>query len=95
VHAIRDALLQVKHRIRSTHRFYSQDLINNLFLHPYTKIDVVKDDLGVTRMTAARYLDALVADGVLEKRRIGRSNYYINTQLYAILTGDGMTDNGR
>ena len=24
-------------RIRSEHKFYSQDLINNLFTHPYTK----------------------------------------------------------
>jgi len=72
-----------------------QDLITTLFLHPYTKIDFVKDDLGVTRMTATRYLDALVADGILENRRIGRSNCYINTELYAILTADGMTDDGR
>ncbi len=62
----------VKHRIRARHRFYSQDLINNLFLHPYTKIDFVKDDLDVTRLTATRYLDALVADGILEKRKVGR-----------------------
>ena len=94
VHAIRDALLRVKHRIRSTHKFYSQDLINNLFLHPYTKIEFLKNDLGVTRLTATRYLDALVAGGIFEKRRIGRSNYYINTLFYAILTGEGMTDNG-
>jgi Fic family protein len=92
VQAIRDALLQVKHRIRSTHKFYSQDLINNLFLHPYTKIDFLKDDLGVTRLTATRYLEALVSDGILEKRKVGRSNYYINTQLVAILTGEGMTE---
>jgi len=95
VHAIKEALLQVKHRIRSAHRFYSQDLINNLFLHPYTKIDFVKDDLGVTRLTATRYLDALVADGILEKRKVGRTNYYINLPLYAILTGEGMTDSRR
>ena len=54
----------------------------------------LRNDLGVTRLTATRYLDALVADGILEKRRIGRSNYYNNTALYAILTGEGMTDNG-
>ena len=26
--------------------------------------------------------------------RIGRTPYYLNTQLYAILTGEGMTDTG-
>ena len=67
---------------------------NNLFLHPYTKIDFLKDDLGVTRLTATRYLDALVADGTLDKRKIGRSNYYINRRLCAILTGAAMTEPG-
>jgi Fic family protein len=92
IHAIKDALLETKHRIRERHKFYSQDLINNLFLHPYTKIDLLKDDLGVSRLTATKYLDLLAADGILEKRRIGRSNYYINTRLYDILTSEGMTD---
>ena len=92
IHAIKDTLLDIKHRIRARHRFYSQDLINNLFLHPYTKIDFVRDDLGVSRLTAAKYLEALVADGILEKRKIGRSNYYINRRLYGILTGEGMTE---
>jgi hypothetical protein len=30
-------------------KIYSQDLINNLFKHPYTKIDFVVQDLQVTR----------------------------------------------
>jgi len=85
IQAIKAALMDIKHRIRAQHRFYSQDLINNLFLHPYTKIDFVKDDLGVSRLTATKYLDALVSDGILEKRRIGRSSYYINTRLLALL----------
>lgn len=93
IHAIRNALLEIKHRIRQRHKFYSQDLINNLFLHPYTKIQFLEHDLGVTRLTASRYLEALVADGILEKRRVGRSNYYINTRLYTILTSEGMTGN--
>lgn len=95
IHAIKAALMHVKHDIRSRHRFYSQDLINNLFLHPYTKVEFLRHDLGVTRLTATRYLDALVADGTLDKRKIGRSNYYINKRLFAILTGAAMTDAGR
>jgi hypothetical protein len=58
IQAIQDALLDVKHRIRKGYKFYSQDLINNLFAHPYTKIDFVKDDLGVTRLTATKYLES-------------------------------------
>jgi Fic family protein len=87
IEAIKDLLMDYKHRIRDQHRFYSQDLINNLFSYPYTKIDFVKRDLGVSRLTATRYLDLLTADGFLLKRKIGRSNYYINEPLFRILTG--------
>lgn len=84
--AIRAALLDYKHRIRSDHKFYSQDLINNLFTHPYTKIAFIESELKVSRLTATRYLDALAEDGLLAKRKIGRSNYYVNVALNAILT---------
>lgn len=83
---IQAALLDYKHRIRSSYKFYSQDLINNLFMHPYTKIEFVEQDLSVSRITAAKYLDALASGGFLEKKRLGRSNYYINVALYDLLT---------
>jgi len=84
--AIRNALFDTKHRIRDAFRFYSQDLINNLFTHPYTKIRLVERDLNVSRITATKYLDALAEAGFLEKRKIGRSNYYMNVALTEILT---------
>ena len=86
--AIHDALLVMKHRIRGTYKFYSQDLINTLFSHPYTKIAFVQRDLGVSRLTATRYLETLAEGGLLEKQRRGRSNYYINSALNTILTQD-------
>lgn len=89
VNAIKVALLNTKHRIRSEHsKIYSQDLINSLFSHPYTKIQFIQEDLSVSRITAARYLDLLAAGGILHKQRIGRANYYINLPLTAILTAD-------
>jgi Fic family protein len=91
VHAIKRLLLDYKHRIREQHhKFYSQDLINNLFSHPYTKIEYVERDLDVTRATAAKYLEALVTSGFLEKHKVGRNNYYMNRPLTDILTGDIM-----
>jgi len=88
IQAIKALLLDYKHRIRATHRFYSQDLINNLCSHPYTKIEFIQHDLKVSRLTATRYLDVLAADGFVRKRKIGRSNYYINEPLFRILTGE-------
>lgn len=82
---IRDALFDYKHRIREQHKFYSQDLINSLFMHPYTKIEFMQNDLQVSRLTATKYLDVLTETGFLEKQKIGRSNYYINHALTRIL----------
>ncbi len=86
VGGIQAALLDYKRRIRAEYKFYSQDLINNLFMHPYTKIEFVEQDLAVSRLTAAKYLDALADGGFLEKKRLGRANYYVNIALYQLLT---------
>ena len=87
---IKALLLDVKHRIREQYRFYSQDLINNLFSHPYTKIEFIQQDLQVSRITATKYLNKLVEGGFLHKQKVGRSNYYINLALYEILTGEDL-----
>jgi Fic family protein len=91
IQALKVLLLDYKHRIRAQHKFYSQDLINNLFSHPYTKIEFIQNDLKVSRLTATKYLDTLTAAGFVEKQKIGRSNYFINAPLFRILTGDAMT----
>ncbi len=85
VQAIKAALMDYKHRIRAEHKYYSQDLINNLFTHPYTKIEFLQRDLGVSRLTATKYLDALAETGFVKKQKMGRSNYYINLALNQIL----------
>ena len=85
INEIKVALFGYKHRIREKHKFYSQDLINNLFTHPYTKIEFVIRDLNISRLTATKYLDVLAKEGFLEKRRVGRINYYINIALNEIL----------
>ena len=87
VQEIGKALLLYKHQIRNKFKFYSQDLINNLFYHPYTKIEFMEKALGVSRLTATKYLNSLCQSGFLHKERIGRSNYYINIALFSILTG--------
>jgi len=42
--------------------------------------------LGVSRITAANYLNKLADDGVLRKEKLGTGNYYVNEKLYALLT---------
>jgi len=82
---IREEMLKAKHDIRRRFSFYSQDLINHIFRHPYTKINHLKDDLQVSRPTATKYLEELAEAGFLKKIKQGRDNYYINSNLLGIL----------
>ena len=86
IHKIKAIMMDYKHRIRDEYRFYSQDLINNLFRHPYTKIEFLQNDLQVSRLTAAKYLDQLADSGYLKKERLGRANYYINNALFELFS---------
>ena len=86
--AIRGALLSMRSSIRAEFKFYSRDLIDHLFMHPYTTIQFVQSALEKSRLTATKYLDQLAHGGFLEKKRVGRSNYYINTALVSILMQD-------
>jgi len=60
---------------------YNHELLNGLFYHPYTKIDHVVANMQVSRQTASKYLDKIVALGLLKKEKMGKENYYINTRL--------------
>ncbi len=86
IHIIKKIMLEIKNIIRDNYKFYSQDLLNNLFKHPYTKIEFLMEDLQVSRVTAASYLNQLAKGGVLVKKRIGTANYYINSRLFVALT---------
>ncbi|MEY3386671.1 MAG: hypothetical protein RIR53_1482 [Bacteroidota bacterium] len=86
LNAIAELMHQTKHRLRNEHpRVYSQELLANLFRHPYTKIDHVMRDCSVSRPTAAKYLSTLESMGILRKEKIGRINYYVHEQLLRIL----------
>lgn len=86
IRGISDMMLQYKHRIRKNlPNVYSQDLINNLFRHPYTKIEFVVKEVGVSRPTAMSYLNQLIDEGILNKLKLGRENYYINNGLFSFI----------
>lgn len=82
---IKDLMFEYKHQLRDNYKFYSQDLLNNLFKHPYTKIEFIVNDLGVSRLTAANYLNKLAEDKILKKEKLGTGNYYVNERLVELL----------
>jgi Fic family protein len=84
---IKELMQEYKIKLRDNYKFYSQELLNNLFKHPYTKIEFLVNDLKVSRITAANYLNKLTDDGLLKKARIGTGNYYINEPLFKLLAG--------
>ena len=85
IDAIKTLMQTYKHQIRDRYKFYSQDLLNNLFKHPYTRIDFIMQDLNVSRVTAANYLNDLVKGGYLDRYKFGATNYYVNTLLFNLL----------
>jgi Fic family protein len=84
--SIRELMMTFKHDLRGNYKFYSQELLNNLFKHPYTKIEFIVNDLKVSRLSAAIYLNKLAEDGLLKKKKLGTGNYYINEPLFELLS---------
>jgi Fic family protein len=89
IDSIRKLMQQYKQQIRGGYpKMYSQDLLNNLFRYPYTKIEFIQKELQVSRNTSIRYLEALVKEGILVKHKIGRDNFYVNHALFALLSSN-------
>jgi len=72
----------------SSPKIYSRELVELLFTQPYCRIgDLVAADLG-KRATASKYLRELAATGVLEERKEGRENFYLNVRFLDLLMSD-------
>ena len=66
-------------------KIYSDTLLDSLFFEVYIKINYIEDRCGVTRQTAAIYLNQLVEAGLLEYEKVGRESIYKNTRLIDLL----------
>ncbi|MGM9779414.1 MAG: Fic family protein [Prevotella sp.] len=90
VKGISTLMVSFKTKIRPAFgKKYKHDLLNNLFFHPYTKIEFLMNDLTVSRPTAAKYLEDLTSMGLLEKVKMGKENYFINTELVNLFMNKG------
>ncbi len=67
-------------------KIYSDGLLDSLFYEVYTKISYIEERCGVTRQTAALYLNELVRCGLLEYEKVGRESIYKNTRLIELLS---------
>ena len=83
---IKDLMMSQKHIIRDKlPKVYSQALLNNIFKHPYTKIEFVMDDIWCSRPTTIKYLNELIEIWILRKYKVWKENFYINVWLYNFL----------
>ena len=71
---------------REAESIYSKDLVETIFMQPYTKIAFLVEAGIAKRQTASRYLQTLAAMRVLREEQVGREKYYINDALFAELT---------
>lgn len=60
---------------------YRHELLNNLFFHPYTKVEFLEKELMVSRVTANRYLNSLLETGLVDRVKLGKAYYYMNIPL--------------
>jgi Fic family protein len=92
IRAIRELMDATVDYVSSTSpKIYSRELIEVIYTQPYSRIrDVVNAKLA-NRATASKYLKELVVKGVLEERREGRENIYINVRFLNLLTANGNT----
>ena len=86
INSISDLMIKIQDKIsRELPKIYSKDLVEILFMHPYTKIDFLVDRLNITRKTASKYLNELEDIGILENIQIKNSKFFINIELFNLL----------
>jgi Fic family protein len=64
---------------------YNKELIELLFEHPYCRIEYLTERLGVSRVTASKYLKELEKIKVLQSKQVWKETLYINTRLFDLL----------
>lgn len=79
---IRALMEKVREKVqREAPGVYSKDLVEAIFMHPYTKIQFLVEKGIAKRQTASGYLQTLAGLGVLRESKQGREKYYINDAL--------------
>ena len=64
---------------------YSKELIELVFMQPYTKISYLVEAGIAERRTASKYLKALQEIGILESFKLGKEIIYVNKELHDLL----------
>lgn len=82
--AARDAILAAIEAETAIQR--PEQIVNAIFTQPFTKVKHLVTGRVYAENTARRYLDKLTEMKILEKREVGKGFYYLNVELYRILS---------
>ena len=86
INDIKELMDNTKEKLKSElPKIYSKDLLEVLFIHPYTKIDMLVDNLDLHRDTASKHLKAMEKIGILNSVQIKNSKFYVNVKLFELL----------
>lgn len=80
----RDAILQELEKNSAIRR--PDQLIQKIFTQPFTRVKHLTEDGTYAENTARNYLNKLNEMGILEKKTIQGHHYYLNQELYRILS---------
>ncbi|MFA6842918.1 MAG: Fic/DOC family N-terminal domain-containing protein [Bacilli bacterium] len=64
---------------------YKAEIVEHLFSFLYTKNEFFREDLGISRATATKYLKLLEKEGFIVSERLGKEVIYKNAQLFMLL----------
>ena len=85
--AVMNLYNQVKEELREKlPKVYSADLVDALFSYPIVTPTTLAEQLGVHRVTASRYLEALRENEFLSDEIAGKHHLYINKPLIGLFT---------
>ena len=86
INDIKELMDNTKDKLKSElPKIYSKDLLEVLFIHPYTKIDMLVDNLDLHRDTASKHLKAMEKIGILNSVQIKNTRFYVNVKLFELL----------
>lgn len=84
INSIKNLMDRIKNTLRDKTNFYTKDLLEILFVHPYTRIESISNKLKITRQTASKYLKKCEELKIVQCIKIGKNNYYVNVELCEI-----------
>lgn len=86
INGIKALMDETKEKLRTElPKIYSKDLLEILFMHPYTKITMLEEYLGLHRETASKHLNAISQIGILNPVKVKNNKYFVNVRLFELL----------